>query len=189
MTSTTPLSGTLVTTYGYDNANRLTGRTSSDGRAYTYTWSARGQLLAESTQGYPVRTFTYNAAGQMVRATVFTQTTEFAYNGLGARVAVTVAGHGTTFYVLDYAASNQVLAETFLTGTTHYLYGHECLGEIREGEPLYYLHDGEGPCPEPPSPLAGGGAVSARAPTRAARSSAVGYSIPTGRCSKGPKGL
>ena len=59
VTSTTPLSGTLVTTYTYDAANRLTSRAVSDGRTYTYTWSARGQLRAEYTQGYPVRTFTY----------------------------------------------------------------------------------------------------------------------------------
>ena len=64
-TSTTPLSGTVVTTHTYDAANRLTSRTVSDGRAYSYAWSARGQLLSEWTQGYPVRTFSYDAAGQV----------------------------------------------------------------------------------------------------------------------------
>ncbi len=66
MTSTTPLSGTVVTDYTFDAANRLTTRAVSDGRAYTYTWSARGQMLAEYTQGYPVRTFTYDGARQLV---------------------------------------------------------------------------------------------------------------------------
>ena len=60
MTATTPLSGTVVTTYTYDAANRLTARAVSDGRTYTYDWSARGQMLVEWTQGYPVRTFTYD---------------------------------------------------------------------------------------------------------------------------------
>ena len=57
LTSTTPLSGTVVTTYTFDAANRLTDRAVSDGRTYTYDWSARGQMLVEWTQGYPVRTF------------------------------------------------------------------------------------------------------------------------------------
>jgi len=100
-TSTTPLSGTLVTTYTFDAANRLTARSVSDGRSYTYEWSQRGQLLTENTQGVDVRTFTYDGAGRLVEATVFTLTTKFHYNGLGARVAVEVVGHGVTTYTLD----------------------------------------------------------------------------------------
>ena len=146
LTSTTPLSGTVVTTYTYDTANRLTDRAVSDGRTYTYDWSDRGQLLTEWTQGYPVRTFTYDGAGQMVAATLFTQTTRFRYNGLGTRVAVEVVDYGVTTVTLDLAAGNRSLAEETLTGTTLYLYpatapfdyaqdklragGYDCLGEL-----------------------------------------------------------
>ncbi len=144
MTSTTPLSGTVVTTYTFDAANRLTGQVRSDNRAYTYTWSARGQMLAEYTQGTPVRTFSYDGAGRMVEATVFTLTTRFTYNGLGARVTVEVVGHGTTTYTLDYAAGNRVLAEVTGDGTVHYLYGRDCLGEFRNDDWLYYLNDASG---------------------------------------------
>jgi YD repeat-containing protein len=35
VTSATPLSGTVVTTYTFDAANRLTGQVRSDDRAYT----------------------------------------------------------------------------------------------------------------------------------------------------------
>jgi len=143
MTSTTPLSGTVVTDYTFDAANRLTARAVSDGRAYTYDWSNRGQMLTEWTNGIPVRTFGYDGAGQMVRATVFTLTTEFVYNGLGARVALSVTG-ATTRYTLDYAAGQRILAETTPTETVRYLYGHDCLGEFRDDEPLYYLPDAEG---------------------------------------------
>ncbi len=142
----------MVTTYTYDVANRLTARAVSDGRTYTYDWSARGQLLVEWTQGYPVRTFSYDAAGRMVEATVFTQTTRFTYtfaalsasNGLSARVAVEVVGHGTTTVTLDLAAGNRILAEETISGTTQYLYGRDCLGELRDGAWLYYLSDAEG---------------------------------------------
>jgi hypothetical protein len=151
MTSTTPLSGTVVTTYTFDAANRLTARAVSDGRAYTYTWSNRGQMLAEYTGGVPVRTFEYDGTGQMVKATVFTLTTEFVYNGLGARVALSVTG-ATTRYTLDYAAGQRILAETTPTETVQYLYGHDCLGEFRDDELAlsgaegwrYYLPDAEG---------------------------------------------
>ncbi len=116
------------------------------------SWPPRGQLLTELalsnsegwTQGYPVRAFAYDGAGRLIEARVFTQTTEFVYNGLGARLAVSVEGYGTTRYTLDYAAGNRILAETTPTETVSYLYGHDCLGEQREGEWLYYLHDAEG---------------------------------------------
>jgi YD repeat-containing protein len=162
-TSTTPLSGTLVTTYTYDAANRLTARSASDGRAYVYEWSQRGQLLAENTQGVDVRTFTYDGAGRLVEAAVFTLTTRFTYDGLGARTHVEVVGHGTTTVTLDYAAGNvqkpvgllpsrnasgvsaRILAEATITGTTTYLYGHDCLGQYDGTDDwLYYLNDGDG---------------------------------------------
>lgn len=143
LTSTTALSGTIVTLYTYDSARRLTDRTMSDGRVYTYTWSTRGQMLAEYTQGIPVRTFAYDGAGRLVEATLFTQTTTFVYNGLGDRVAITVEGYGTTTYTLDYAAAGQILAETTITDSVLYLYGDGCLGEVRDEEWLYYLPDGD----------------------------------------------
>ncbi len=143
LTSTTALSGTIVTLYTYDSARRLTDRTMSDGRVYTYTWSTRGQMLAEYTQGIPVRTFAYDGAGRLIEATLFTQTTTFVYKGLGDRVAVTVEGYGTTTYTLDYAAAGQILAETTITDSVLYLYGDGCLGEVRDEEWLYYLPDGD----------------------------------------------
>jgi len=149
LTETTPLSGTVISTHSYDAAHRLRERDVSDGpgvgfqRTYTYTWSARGQLLAEYTQGYAVRAFNYNGAGQMAEATVFTLTTQFSYNGLGGRVGVDVVGHGATHVTLD-AGGQQVLAETTPTDIVQYLYGDDCLGEYRDGAWLYYLNDGSG---------------------------------------------
>jgi hypothetical protein len=101
-------------------------------------------MLAEYTQGNPVRTFTYDGAGRMIEATVFTLTTRFTYNGLGARVAVEVVGHGTATYTLDYAAGGRVLAETTGNAAVHYLYGYDCLGELRDDDWLYYLNDATG---------------------------------------------
>jgi YD repeat-containing protein len=146
VTSTTPLSGTVVTTYTFDAANRLTDRARSDDRTYTYDWSARGQMLTEWTEGLPVRTFDYDGAGRMVEATVFTLTTRFTYNGDGARRVVEVVGQGTTTYTLDYGRGNRILAEETITGAITYLYGHDCLGQYdsAEDEWLYYLNDATG---------------------------------------------
>jgi len=59
-------------------------------------------------------------------------------------VAVEVVGYGTTTVTLDLAAGNRILAEETLSGTTLYLYGIDCLGELRDDEWLYYLPDAEG---------------------------------------------
>ena len=146
VTSTTPLSGTVVTTYTYDAANRLTNRVRSDGRAYTYDWSNRGQMLTEWTEGLPVRTFDYDSAGRLAQARVLTLTTRFTYDGDGARRVVEVVGHGTTTYTLDYGRGNRILAEETVTGTLLYLYGRDCLGQYEgaEDEWLYYLNDATG---------------------------------------------
>jgi hypothetical protein len=56
---------------------------------------------------------------------------------------VNVVGRGATTYTLDYAADNRILAEKTLTGTTLYLYGHDCLGEYTNAW-LYYLPDASG---------------------------------------------
>ncbi|MCP4539892.1 MAG: hypothetical protein GY832_22360 [Chloroflexi bacterium] len=45
---------------------------------------------------------------------------------------------------MDYAAGNRVLAETTGDATMHYLYGYDCLGELRDDAWLYYLNDATG---------------------------------------------
>ncbi len=137
----TSLSGTVVTSHTFDAANRLTERQVSDGRTYTYTWSARGELLAEWTQGSAVRTFTYDGAGYLTEATLFTLTTVYTYNGDGARTVLAVAGYSTTTYLLDTMAGDRILRETTAEGATDYLYGHLCLAEVRQADWAYYLPD------------------------------------------------
>jgi hypothetical protein len=100
-------------------------------------------LLAERTQGIATRIFTYTAAGQLAETSLFTLTTRFTYNGDGARRVVNVVGRGATTYTLDLADGNRILAEQTLTGTTLYLYGHDCLGKYTDHW-LYYLPDASG---------------------------------------------
>ncbi len=89
-----------------------------------------------------MRTFSWDAAGQLVQATVFTVTTHFAYDGDGVRTAVAVDGQGTTHYISD--RGGPVLVESTGVTATKYLYGQGCLGEVRAGTLSYYLADGQG---------------------------------------------
>ena len=66
-------------------------------------------------------------------------TTEFAYNGDGARTSKTVAGD-TTQYVLDLAATLPVvISDTEAV----YLYGLDILAQ-QQSQRLYYVPDGLG---------------------------------------------
>jgi len=68
---------TLVTTYTYDAANRLTWAND-----VVYTWDDRGNLLAAGPDSYG-----YDGAGRMVRAEGVTSTLVYTYNANGLRVA------------------------------------------------------------------------------------------------------
>ncbi len=126
--------GGRVTSYEYDAANRLT---SVDGVAYT--WDANGNLLSDG-----VRSYSYDHADRLVRVVSGTSTTEFAYDGVGDRVAKTVNGV-TTDYVLDPAAGlTQVLVERTGGQTTGYLYGHDLLAQYDSGTWAYHVSDGLG---------------------------------------------
>jgi len=68
-----------------------------------------------------------------------TITSQFAYNGDGARTSKTVSGD-TTQYVLDLAATLPVvISDTDAV----YLYGLDIIAQ-QQGESLYYMHDGLG---------------------------------------------
>jgi RHS repeat-associated protein len=122
------------TSYEYDAANRLTSV-----NGVVYTWDANGNLLNDG-----VSTYTYDHADRLTQVANGTLTTEFAYNGVGDRVAKTVDGV-TTDYVLDPAAGlTQVLQETTNGQTTGYLYGADLLAQYDSGTWAYHVNDGLG---------------------------------------------
>jgi RHS repeat-associated protein len=115
------ITSTLVTTYIYDAANRLT---SVNGQAYT--WDNNGNLTNNGS-----KTYLYNQANQLTGITApgltlrlrSGQAWSTSYNGDGARLRQIVNGVPTT-YTLDLAAP-LVTALTERTGATtkQYLYG------------------------------------------------------------------
>jgi RHS repeat-associated protein len=135
MTSTTPLSGTVVTTYTYDAANRLTNIKHPSSNIQ-YVWDARGNLTHDG-----VFTYTYNAAGRMVRAESFTATLRYTYTVDGLRVAQDVDGAVTTF-AWDWATG---IPEMLSDGSAVYLVGHDTLGwEDGAGSWTYAVPDALG---------------------------------------------
>ena len=130
---TQTITSTLVTTYTYDAADRLT---SVNGQAYT--WDNNGNLLNDGN-----RTYTYDQANRLTSISGPDLTWSAVYNGDGVRLKQ-IANGAVTTYTLDYAAGHRILAEASAQGTTVYLYGYECLGEYANDAWLYYLNTAAG---------------------------------------------
>jgi RHS repeat-associated protein len=136
-----------ITHYEYDAANRLLV-SASPGHRVTYGWDARGNLTNDG-----VFTYTYDAAGKMVRvwasgplaptatlAYTYTSASLSAGTADGLRVAQAANGAETTF-AWDWAAP---VPELLRAGGTRYLVGHETLGWWDGATWAYYLPDALG---------------------------------------------
>ena len=130
--SQTSMVGGLSSTvnYTYDIANRLE---SVDGVAYTF--DANGNLLSDGTN-----TYTYDAANRLSSFTSPTDSTTYAYNGLGDRLQQTVNGV-TTNYTLDLNAG---LTQVLEDGTYAYTYGVGRIAQQQGTAPEYFLGDALG---------------------------------------------
>ena len=112
-----------VHTYAYDAANRLTGIQLPDSSIQGYTWGNRGNLLADGTF-----TYTYSAAGRMVRAESITATLVYTYNADGLRVArsQSVASvQSVDTFTWDWTTP---VPELLSDGESLYLIGYDTLG-------------------------------------------------------------
>ncbi|MBN2003560.1 MAG: Ig-like domain-containing protein [Anaerolineae bacterium] len=139
MTVTLPLSGTAVTVYEYDAANRLTTAQSPGSGIRTYTWDARGNLIHDGTFAY-----TFDAAGQLVRAEAPNFTAVYTYSAENLRVAQSVNGVVTEF-VWDWGAGlPEMLAQATGSQSDLYLFGHDTLGWWDSDSWAYYLLDALG---------------------------------------------
>ncbi len=131
---TRTITSTLVTTYTYDAANRLSA---VGGQAYT--WDANGNLLDDGE-----KTYTYNQANRLTNVYAGGLTWSAAYNGDGARLRQVTNGVPTT-YTLDLAAPLvQVLVQQDGSGLTRYLYGVTRVGELQPAGWVYHLPDALG---------------------------------------------
>ena len=112
-----------IHTYVYDPANRLTRIQLPDSSIQGYTWDNRGNLLADGTF-----TYTYSAAGRMVRAESITATLVYTYNADGLRVAQfqSVASvQSVDTFTWDWVTP---VPELLSDGESLYLIGYDTLG-------------------------------------------------------------
>jgi RHS repeat-associated protein len=154
-------SGSFVTTYIYDAANRLQFSLSG-GQLTTYTWDLRGNLTSDGSQSY-----TYDQANRLVKVSAIGKLRiwQAGYNGDGARVWTSYqSGRSPTIVtddILDLAAPLPVVLVKGdprwpgLDTPRYYVYaqGTRPLAEYNsnpdpiiggEGEWIYYLPDGLG---------------------------------------------
>ncbi len=110
--STQTITSTLVTTYTYDTANRLTAVNSQ-----AYTWDANGNLTNDGSKVY-----TYTQANRLSAVTAPGLTWSATYNGDGARLKQTTNSSVTT-YTLDLAAPLVTVLAERNGSTKQYLYG------------------------------------------------------------------
>jgi len=122
-------SGT-TTTYGYDDANRMTSV-----NGFTISWDSNGNLRNNG-----VNTYTYNGENRLIAYSNGTDTYEYTYNGLGDRLSQIVNGVVTN-YTLDLNAG---LTQVLNDGTNSYLYGLSRIAENQGGAIEYSLGDALG---------------------------------------------
>jgi RHS repeat-associated protein len=133
-TQTATITSTLITTYAYDAANRLT-----NANGQTYTWDDNGNLVNDGGKAY-----TYDQANRLKSINGSGVAITYAFNGEGARLKQIVNSAVTT-YTLDLAAPLvQVLVAKDNSGDTRYLYGVTRIGEQQSAGWLYHLTDALG---------------------------------------------
>ncbi len=108
-------------------------------RLITYTWDHRGNLLADGAF-----TYTYSAAGRMVRAESLTATLVYTYNADGLRVAQAqsvATVESVDLFTWDWAAG---VPELLSDGDSLYLIGYDTLGWQRGDDWTFVLPDALG---------------------------------------------
>ena len=105
----------------------------------SYTYDNRGNLTHDG-----VYTYTWNAAGRLVKAESITHTLVYTYSGDGVRVASAADGTETR-YVQDVVGLPQVLVETTGGATMLYLYT-VCsrLAQVQGNDAEWFLGDALG---------------------------------------------
>jgi len=113
----TPIpSGPLTIDYTYDALHRITSATYSDGRSFGYTYDAAGNVLEleqDLGSGTETTTYTYNAANELVTATVNGTTWNYTYDANGSLTEVLPngnPGNGAKRYIYN-SAGNLVQVE------------------------------------------------------------------------------
>jgi RHS repeat-associated protein len=143
-----------VTTYVYDNNDRLLSATTGTYQEITYAYDNNGNTTQETLKQYgttiQTTTNTWNDKNQLTGVTITrggtTTTTTYRYDADGIRVASTVNGTETRFLVDPNQPYAQVLEEYSPSGTVQvaYVYGLDLISQTQGGATSYFHTDGLG---------------------------------------------
>jgi len=136
---------TTITTYMYDNNDRLTSETTG---ATTTTYGYTGTQLTQKTKSGVTTTYGFNLQGRMNAMTEGATTCAYEYNGRGTRVSQTVGGV-KTLYVIDpqnMTGYDQVIVEKNTSNAVlrSYTIGHELISQYEPVATYYFHFDGLG---------------------------------------------
>jgi RHS repeat-associated protein len=135
-----------VTTYVYDENDRLLGETGPGGTV-TSSYDDNGNLLGRD-DGTNVDAYDYDAENRLVAATIQIGanpgSVTYGYDADGLRTSSTSGGTTTTFLQDKSADLARVVVETTPGVVTTYTYGEQLLSQTRStGGTHFYLADGQ----------------------------------------------
>jgi RHS repeat-associated protein len=136
----------VITTYTYDNNDRLVTEASSAG-TFTSTYDANGNLKTRGN-GTATDAYTYDGENRLISASVQTGTNpgpvSYTYDADGMRTSKTTGGVTTTFLLDKNLKYAQVVVETAGATIATYTHGNQLISQTRTGVGTrFYLTDGQ----------------------------------------------
>jgi RHS repeat-associated protein len=138
--------GTEMTTYQYDQNDRLEWEKVNGVLKTSYQYDANGNTTQKAEAGVGTTVYTWNQDGRMVAATTADgKQLAYSYDAQGIRTSSTVNGVTTT-YLLDKNLPYAQVLEERVGGalTVSYVYGNDLISQERGSQTSYYLVDGLG---------------------------------------------
>lgn len=137
------------TTYTYNDNDWLTTE-QTNGQVTNYTYDNNGNTLSQVQNANNQTVYTWDGENRLIGAQITsgadTVTTTYEYDADGVRVASVVDGVETRYLVDANRPYAQVLEEYDPDGTVAvaYVYGHDLIAQVRDGEESFYHVDGLG---------------------------------------------
>ncbi len=148
---TEQLDETIITTYTYDAANRLTtAQSDHDGVTWHYSHDANSNLVRQTPGGTTPAEgetrYSYDAANRLVKVELltdgsYTLLSKAEYNGVGERMSLTTYALGSSETVQFVTAEGQLLVNDVAGSPTLYLYGAGQFAEYSSSGWQYSLRD------------------------------------------------
>lgn len=139
-----------LTTYTYNDNDWLLSE-ETNGKETAYTYDNNGNTLSKVNNATNEQTvYTWDDENRLIGAEITTDagttTTEYKYNADGVRVASIVDGEETRYLVDANRNYAQVLEEYNPDGNVEvaYIYGHDLIYQVRNGDVSFYHVDGLG---------------------------------------------